>query len=76
MSDAQKSRGPRKCPTCRASFLAVTDERTLPFCSSRCKLADLGAWLGDEYRLSSEEPLTEEALIALEAALAQTDPHR
>lgn len=76
MSDAKKPRGPRKCPTCRAAFLVAADERALPFCSARCKLADLGAWLGDEYRLPSEEPLTEEALTAIEAALAETDPHR
>jgi endogenous inhibitor of DNA gyrase (YacG/DUF329 family) len=26
-----------------------------PFCSERCKLIDLGKWLGEEYRVS--EPL-------------------
>jgi hypothetical protein len=26
-----------------------------PFCSERCKLVDLGKWLGEEYRIS--EPL-------------------
>jgi endogenous inhibitor of DNA gyrase (YacG/DUF329 family) len=26
-----------------------------PFCSARCKMVDLGKWLGEEYRVS--EPL-------------------
>jgi endogenous inhibitor of DNA gyrase (YacG/DUF329 family) len=28
----------------------------LPFCSSRCRLIDLGRWLGEEYRIA---PATE-----------------
>jgi endogenous inhibitor of DNA gyrase (YacG/DUF329 family) len=27
-----------------------------PFCSERCKLADLGRWLGEEYRVPDHEP--------------------
>jgi hypothetical protein len=27
-----------------------------PFCSKRCKLADLGRWLGEEYRVPVREP--------------------
>ncbi|MEO7276207.1 MAG: DNA gyrase inhibitor YacG [Vicinamibacterales bacterium] len=26
-----------------------------PFCSERCKLADLGRWLGEEYRVPQED---------------------
>jgi len=25
-----------------------------PFCSSRCKMADLGRWLGEDYRIPAE----------------------
>jgi endogenous inhibitor of DNA gyrase (YacG/DUF329 family) len=42
------------CPTCGKE----TEFSTLPvgaFCSERCKLIDLGKWLGEEYRVS--EPL-------------------
>ncbi len=35
-----------------------------PFCSERCKMVDLGKWLGGEYRLAS--PLTVEDLQELE----------
>jgi uncharacterized protein len=27
-----------------------------PFCSSRCKLIDLGNWFGESYRVPVEEP--------------------
>ncbi len=27
----------------------------LPFCSERCKMADLGRWLGGEYRVPGED---------------------
>ncbi|MEQ1861542.1 MAG: DNA gyrase inhibitor YacG [Chthoniobacteraceae bacterium] len=42
------------CATCGkdADFFA---EPTGPFCSRRCKLVDLGKWLGEEHRIS--EPL-------------------
>jgi endogenous inhibitor of DNA gyrase (YacG/DUF329 family) len=43
-----------KCPICGTEndFFA---EPLGPFCSSRCKMIDLGKWLGEEYRVS--EPL-------------------
>lgn len=43
-----------KCPTCKkrgAWFSGAFG----PFCSHRCKLIDLGKWLGEEHRIS--EPL-------------------
>jgi endogenous inhibitor of DNA gyrase (YacG/DUF329 family) len=27
-----------------------------PFCSERCKLADLGRWLSEDYRVPDEAP--------------------
>lgn len=43
-----------RCAICgkEADFFA---EPTGPFCSNRCKLVDLGKWLGEEYKIS--EPL-------------------
>ncbi len=29
------------------------ENRHFPFCSKRCKLIDLGRWLGDRYRIES-----------------------
>ncbi|MBL0926785.1 MAG: DNA gyrase inhibitor YacG [Phycisphaerales bacterium] len=41
---------PPRCPTCRGD----TDEGrpTFPFCSERCRLADLGRWMAGDYRIS------------------------
>ena len=43
-----------KCPTCGKPANFNTPP-VGPFCSERCKLVDLGKWLGEEYRVS--EPL-------------------
>ena len=40
-----------KCPVCDA---AVNLEKTptVPFCSDRCRLIDLGRWLDEDYSVS------------------------
>jgi endogenous inhibitor of DNA gyrase (YacG/DUF329 family) len=49
------------CPTCKAVLTAPRSAlATWPFCSPRCRSADLGSWLTDAYRISS--PLSEEDL--------------
>lgn len=45
-----------RCPVCRKDIQDSLDgERpeTYPFCSERCKLIDLGAWLDSEYVITS-----------------------
>jgi len=42
------------CPTCGKENDYFADPLG-PFCSARCKMVDLGKWLGEEYRVS--EPL-------------------
>ena len=42
------------CPTC-GRMARFFDEPVGPFCSPRCKLADLGKWLAEDYTIS--EPL-------------------
>lgn len=46
-----------KCPTCgkRGEWLETPSG---PFCSHRCKLIDLGKWLGEQHTIS--EPLRPE----------------
>lgn len=46
---------PIPCPTCRKTG-PWQDGPAFPFCSERCKMIDLGKWLGEEHRISS--PLT------------------
>ncbi len=52
-----------QCPICKkpSDFFA---EPQGPFCSVRCKLVDLGKWLGEEYVVS--EPLRPEHFAAFE----------
>jgi endogenous inhibitor of DNA gyrase (YacG/DUF329 family) len=45
-----------KCPTCKKVGDWFAGEYG-PFCSRRCRLIDLGKWLGEEHRIS--EPLPE-----------------
>lgn len=46
-----------KCPTCRKAGNWFAGKHG-PFCSHRCKLIDLGKWLGGEHAIS--EPLRPE----------------
>lgn len=38
------------CRRCAASI--APDSRHFPFCSERCRLIDLGKWMGGSYRVS------------------------
>jgi endogenous inhibitor of DNA gyrase (YacG/DUF329 family) len=41
----------RRCPVCRKPVPPPPANRSWPFCSDRCRLVDLGKWLGEEYRV-------------------------
>jgi len=48
-----------RCPVCRKIIKASVQEQNeeakfFPFCSQRCKLIDLGAWLDANYKIISE----------------------
>ena len=38
-----------RCPVCQEATALTRENRWRPFCSERCKLVDLGRWLGEEY---------------------------
>ncbi len=49
-----------KCPTCGKAIPSATsgsdgkkkmNAKFFPFCSERCRLVDLGAWLDEGYRI-------------------------
>jgi endogenous inhibitor of DNA gyrase (YacG/DUF329 family) len=46
-----------RCPICDREMSGVGPEQwpDLPFCSARCKLIDLGRWLGEKYSVPAEE---------------------
>jgi endogenous inhibitor of DNA gyrase (YacG/DUF329 family) len=49
------------CPSCRRTLEGTKAQHPhLPFCSPRCRAADLGAWLNESYRIGA--PLSEEDL--------------
>jgi hypothetical protein len=51
----------RKCPTCSRVFEEPAEPSPFrPFCSPRCRAADLGKWLDGGYRITA--PLSEEDL--------------
>ncbi|MFT6230792.1 MAG: endogenous inhibitor of DNA gyrase (YacG/DUF329 family) [Myxococcota bacterium] len=45
----------RKCPQCKKSASLAVDNDHRPFCSERCQLIDLGAWLDGDYAISGEK---------------------
>ena len=45
-----------KCPVCGKPAAARAVNTAFPFCSDRCKLIDLGKWLGEEYRVAVNTP--------------------
>jgi endogenous inhibitor of DNA gyrase (YacG/DUF329 family) len=42
------------CPTCRRPALFAPSNRWRPFCSERCRGADLGAWASEGYRVGAD----------------------
>lgn len=42
-----------RCPTCRALVQWQGNEHR-PFCSERCRLADLGAWVTGQYQIPGD----------------------
>lgn len=43
-----------QCPQCGAEVVWADSEKTRPFCSERCRLVDLGAWLDEKYVIPGE----------------------
>lgn len=48
-----------RCPTCEREF-DPAQSGAMPFCSDRCRLIDLGRWLGEEYALPDPRSLEDE----------------
>jgi len=62
-----------RCPICDRPMegQGPSEWPQFPFCSPRCKLVDLGRWLGENYRVQAE-PDDEE--IASEAGTLDEEP--
>jgi uncharacterized protein len=44
-----------KCPKCGRQIAAVPANPWRPFCSERCRLLDLGAWLSERHAIPGEK---------------------
>lgn len=56
-----------ECPTCNKKF-NYYESKFRPFCTERCRMVDLGHWLDENYKVSSNSPIDidelEEALMS------------
>lgn len=57
------------CPTCRKKF-NYHESLYRPFCSEKCRLADLGRWLTESYSVPVEK-LTEDEKETLERLITE-----
>lgn len=42
----------RPCPTCKKPVIWNKQSASRPFCSERCRLIDLGAWLDEDNKIT------------------------
>jgi len=57
-----------RCPGCGQQALYSSANPARPFCSPRCRSADLGAWASEDYRVAAEPPVDPDT--------AEDTPHR
>lgn len=53
------------CPICEKPAAPRAENRTFPFCSSRCKQRDLGKWLDGAYAVPGRAATPEEVVEEL-----------
>jgi uncharacterized protein len=51
-----------KCPTCRREVEWSPASVYRPFCSDRCRLIDLGAWLTEQHKIPEDPAAAEDQL--------------
>jgi len=49
-----------KCPTCKRPVEWSAESTYRPFCSDRCRLIDLGAWLTEQHKIPDGSGIDEE----------------
>jgi uncharacterized protein len=63
-----------KCPTCQRE-IDWSQSTFRPFCSERCRLIDLGAWLTEKHSIPGD-PVPDEAEHARGQQDGDPPPHR
>lgn len=51
------------CPYCARPVPWTEESRWRPFCSERCRLIDMGAWLNEEHRISDDAGTSSRAAL-------------
>jgi len=49
-----------KCPQCSRPVPWSPESTYRPFCSDRCRLIDLGAWLAEQHKIPDESTSAED----------------
>jgi uncharacterized protein len=60
-----------KCPTCRRTVEWSEASVYRPFCSERCRLIDLGAWLTEQHKIPDEAVDPDDAEARSEATRSE-----
>jgi uncharacterized protein len=55
-ADASSKARRVRCPACGKQALYSVENPSRPFCSPRCRNADLGAWASESYRVAADTP--------------------
>lgn len=42
------------CPLCQGALPPRAENKAFPFCSERCRMADLSKWLDEDYRVPDQ----------------------
>jgi uncharacterized protein len=56
------------CPTCKRPIVWSEQYPYRPFCSERCRLIDLGAWLSERHAIPGEAPQSQDETAHDDAA--------
>ncbi|MGC4113485.1 MAG: DNA gyrase inhibitor YacG [Myxococcales bacterium] len=51
-----------QCPICKKTIAGPKTNDAFPFCSPRCRLLDLGKWLGGDYRIAGRPEENEDEM--------------
>jgi len=54
------------CPTCKGPAIYDPSNRWRPFCSQRCRSADLGAWASEQFRVPGAAPTDDDPNVPRE----------
>ena len=65
-----------KCPTCQRDVEWTDANPYRPFCSERCRLVDLGAWISEQRGIPDEGADAEAEAGAEDAARDPVTPRR